>query len=390
MMENADEDPSEGPIGATNEQYTLSCSRRNAERIREIILEMNLFDAERSIGNDGSIHFPLKFRSSEDKKILMEKVQKFRDDIEITNDLTRTRPRDIDLKPFNRVVSSLEGKVPARLIELIPTNYERYGDCLVLRLPQELREFWFYIASSFSEVLLSRYVLNDIGGVSGEYREPDLEVLIPPDDGKFNIIHREGRSRYCFDPRRIMFSSGNTDERTRFPDVISSTTPPRLEEENGNKEVVVDMFAGIGYFTIPAALGDVDIEIIFAIEKNPISYRYLKKNIEINNIQDRVHPLHGDNREVLPDNIADRIIMGYVGGTTGYLHKAFELIREEGGIIHLHDTVEIEKGPVWLFEQASRYCKDHQKVELVSWRRVKSYAPRIDHLVLDIKVRSTS
>jgi tRNA wybutosine-synthesizing protein 3 len=53
------------------------------------------------------------------------------------------------------------------------------------------------------------------------------------------VRHREAGVTYVLDVTRCMFSSGNTSERARMG---------RL---NCSGETIVDLFAGIGYFTIP-------------------------------------------------------------------------------------------------------------------------------------------
>lgn len=63
-----------------------------------------------------------------------------------------------------------------------------------------------------------------------------------------------------------MFASGNGTERMRFSKI------------HAIGEVVVDMFAGIGYFTVPLAKHGAP-SIIHAIEKNPESFRFLNDNI---------------------------------------------------------------------------------------------------------------
>ena len=53
------------------------------------------------------------------------------------------------------------------------------------------------------------------------------------------VCHRENGVLYCLDACLCMFSSGNVTERMRMG---------RLQSCG---EIVVDMFAGIGYYTLP-------------------------------------------------------------------------------------------------------------------------------------------
>ncbi|MFW3147062.1 MAG: hypothetical protein ACMUIE_09655, partial [Thermoplasmatota archaeon] len=89
-----------------------------------------------------------------------------------------------------------------------------------------------------------------------------------------------------------------------------------------------------------------------------------------------------------PGGIADRLIMGYVGGTSEFLPSALSFSRPEGCIIHFHDTLPVEKGLNGAFEDLSKRAGALGWISrLISSRRIKSYAPRIDHIVMDVLVR---
>ena len=84
-------------------------------------------------------------------------------------------------------------------------------------------------------------------------------------------IHEENKIKYLLDPQQVMFSSGNMDERIRMATV------------SNEKETVVDLFAGIGYFTLPIAVHSHSHQII-ACELNPVAFQYLEKNCQLNHV----------------------------------------------------------------------------------------------------------
>ena len=129
------------------------------------------------------------------------------------------------------------------------------------------------------------------------YREPNVKIIYG--NKKTETIHIENGIRYKLDPQKVMFSSGNMDERIRMAKISNP------------KETVVDLFAGIGYFTLPMAVYSKPKKI-FACEINPVAYDYLCKNIVQNDVTSIVEPLLGDNKTTAPKNVADRIIMGYI------------------------------------------------------------------------------
>ena len=98
----------------------------------------------------------------------------------------------------------------------------------------------------------------------------------------------------------------------------------------------MDMFAGIGYFTLPMAVLGRPARV-HAAEIDTEAHRYLVANVARNGVGDVVEPLLGDCRDVAPRGVADRVVMGYVGGTEAFLDTAMETLSEGGGVVHLHD-----------------------------------------------------
>ena len=162
--------------------------------------------------------------------------------------------------PFDQIKKSLSKSIPSKLINNIPDKWEKIGDVLILRLSSELDKYKQQIGGKYANVLNCKTVLRDICGISGIYREPNVEIIYG--SNKTETIHKENGIRYKLDPRKIMFSSGNMDERIRMATI------------SNKDETIVDMFSGIGYFTLPIAVYSKPKKI-FACEINPIAYDYL-------------------------------------------------------------------------------------------------------------------
>ncbi len=249
----------------------------------------------------------------------------------------------------------------------IPHHWERFGSVLILPPFHGYEEFGEEVGEAFSRVLGVKTVLVYFG-TRGEFREPKVVKIYGEDTV---TTHVENGIRFRFDAAKIMFSSGNVDERMRMGKI------------DARGEIVVDLFAGIGYFTLPVAIR-AGASKVYACEKNPISFSYLVENIKINGAHN-VIPLLGDNRDVAPERIAHRVIMGYVG-TERFLDLGFKVLREEGGIVHYHDTFTTEeKG--WKPEKVVKEYgeKNGFHVEILGKRIVKSYAPHIWHIVVDAR-----
>ncbi len=206
--------------------------------------------------------------------------------------------------------------------------------------------------------------------ICDEFREPKAKVLAGSPNTE--TIYKENGCLFKLDPLKVMFSTGNMGERERMAYIAR------------RKEVVVDMFAGVGQFTIPIAKHSKP-KLIYAIDKNPVAYRYLVENIRLNKLKNVV-AINSDCRDVDLKNVADRIVMGYFFEPLKFLNKALSILKEKG-IIHFHDLVKKED----VEKRKNEIIKEIEKMglsaEIGYWRFVKSYAPRIYHVVFDIKVK---
>ncbi len=282
-------------------------------------------------------------------------------------------PRERLRTPWERVARDAreagwsEGEVAA-----LPDRWERLGHLVVLRVPGELVAREVEMARLYASVLGVDTVLAEEGAVTGVERRPTVRLLLGDDS---RTVHREHGVEYGFDAARQMFSKGNVGERLRMGRTVR------------DGETVVDMFAGIGYFTLPmAVLGSP--AAVHATEIDPEAHRWLVSNVERNGVEEVVRPLLGDCREVAPRGVADRVVMGYVGGTEAFLDVAMEVLEPSGGVVHLHEKYGIEEvpeRPLAAVEAAARGAG--REASLLSWREVKSYAPAIVHAVVDVEVR---
>ena len=204
-----------------------------------------------------------------------------------------------------------------------------------------------------------------LGRINGPKREPEVKILVGDNT---ETIHRENHCFFKLDVARIMWSKGNTGERRRMANLV----------EDG--ETIVDMFAGIGYFSIPMAVHSNPAKI-YSLEINPVSYGYLKENIVLNKAEEVIEPILGDCREFAPKNFADRVLMGYIGNTHEYLDKAVDIVKP-GGIIHYHESVpdklKFERPPQRIIDAAGG-----RNVEILNKRIIKKYSPGVYHVVID-------
>lgn len=274
--------------------------------------------------------------------------------------------------PFDKIKNSLSDDIPSDLLNYLPEKWEKIGNVLIIKLSKKLANFKNIISQEYAKNLNCKTILNDVGGISGEYRKPNFELLFGSKNSE--TVHVENGVKFRLDPQQIMFSSGNMDERIRMS-LISNTN-----------EIVVDLFAGIGYFSLPIARYSKP-ERVYSCEINPVAYNYLCNNIVLNNVTSIVQPILGDNKKVAPKNVADRIIMGCIDKTYKYLPTAINCLKNNSGIIHYHDVYPKELVPKKPFKTITEITEPFNiKANLLKYHSIKSYAPRINHYVFDIEL----
>ncbi|NHN46107.1 class I SAM-dependent methyltransferase family protein [Halostella sp. JP-L12] len=203
-------------------------------------------------------------------------------------------------------------------------------------------------------------------GVSGEQREPSVRVVAG--EGDTETVHTEHGVRYALDLAEVMFSPGNKAERARMGEVV------------GEGERVFDMFAGVGYFTLPMAKAGARVT---ATEINPTAFRYLTENAVLNDVQDNVSAYRSDCRDV--EVSAERVVMGYYDAHE-YLDAALDAL-EPDGVVHVHEACPEEllwERPVDRLESAA--AAKGRTVEVLDRRRVKGHSEGVAHVVVDARV----
>jgi len=240
-------------------------------------------------------------------------------------------------------------------------KYKKIGDILILDSS--------YTGNDFEELSLKHNVktIMKIDHIQGTKREPVYKILY---GGETETVNKENGCLFKLDLSKVMWSKGNNNERLRIAKLV----------EDGER--VIDMFAGIGYFSIPIGVHANACEVI-SIEINPNSYHFLCENIKLNKL-DNITPILGDCKDITPNYNADRIIMGYVKTTHHYLKVAIDSLNE-GGILHYHETVPEKLMNTRPIERIMSEA-DGREVELLKINKIKKYAPGVEHVVVDARI----
>ncbi len=329
--------------------------RRDAKRELELLKSEQIYDdSRRIVSHSGeSIELPI-----------LGYGEKMENKIIISQKNPQRRIRGLKDLLQDRGVSEEE-------IKNAPQSWDIIGEIALVHFSEKCT-----IEKEIGECLIELHGVKTVlsrAGIVGTQRKSNVKCIVGA--GGTKTTHTEWGVKYALDLSEVMFSPGNREERKRMG---------RMVEE---KECVLDMFAGIGYFSIPMSIAGGKVT---AVEKNAVAIKYLKENIRLNHIRRNLYPIRNDCRKFVKEwtdkegKLFDRIVMGHYDSIE-FLKEAYSVINE-GGMIHLHE-VRANSNPSQSYEEIRTIATEVGRVaEIVDHRMVKGYSPGTSHFVADIRV----
>jgi len=338
--------------------------------------------------SNGSIGFPLVEFNHED--IALNTVRKHLGiEARIVVGETKYRP---PVDPHHRLLDAVstwleDNKVDAEVNDLLPAKWEKLGELVLL--PRELGQTttWRKItehpkADDLWKSMAQALKVTSLGLqapiASDTFRSAQVKMLTGSPEVRFS----DHGVVFAFDASKVMFSSGNVTERRRIGTI------------NMQGEVVVDAYAGVGYYTFHM-LVNAGAAHVHACEINPASLAGLNAGAQANGLLDRltVHP--GDNALTLEKlrGTADRCHLGLLPSSEPVWEACMLALKPTGGVLHIHMNVEEEKIDSWTMATVERFqnmVANHGlsfNVKPMHVERVKWFAPRVRHVVLDLSFR---
>ncbi|WP_393971808.1 class I SAM-dependent methyltransferase family protein [Oxyplasma meridianum] len=161
-------------------------------------------------------------------------------------------------------------------------------------------------------------------GVRGEFRTRDLELICG--QGNTRTIYRENGLRFVVDVGNAYFSPRLATERY----IVAKSA---LEGER-----IIDMFAGVGPFSVTIA--NMKRCEIHAFDSNPAAMDLMKENIGMNKIKGKIFPHLGDASEmILKYSEMDRVIMNLPHTSFSFIEKAYAALRK-GGFVNYYEILD--------------------------------------------------
>lgn len=374
------------------------CFQEYGGRVHRFLQEYGLLETAwkpKSIGKSLALPFNEQMNKKE-----IEKALHLAFDFEIQIDCIELEKSETSNNPharLNRAVIAwlsnrqiLENESDKYLSDL-PKKWQLLGDLVVLPETAFTSDSW---SSLFGQIASADYlafwqeVSHALGGVrlarqhpiaKDTHRTSQTELLLGENGWVEFLDHG---IQFGFDATKVMFSSGNVTERRRIG----------MIDMKG--EVVVDAYAGVGYYTLHMALRS-KAKHIHACEINSDSISGLSWAQEANGLEDSITIHPGDNQETLPKlyGIADRCHLGLLPTSEAVWKHSIHCLKPKGGWLHIHMNVHKNNLEEWTsktLEMLKKYAKSHGRdwqIKAAHLECVKWFSPHVWHVVLDVECK---
>ncbi len=324
----------------------VKVKRRCGEQFRRLLVDTGAFDKSRRISSDEThIYLPIRILNEHE----MDRLRSI-SDFELVEMDFRLEERSL---------------CPEDLLGFRP-GFEVVGDIAIVE-NDRVEEIASALMSCYKSI---KAVISPVSDVEGEFRTRRFRHVAG--EKRTITTHKEHGLSYRVDLERAYFTPRLGTERLR----VAMQVKP--------SDVVLDMFAGVGPFSLLFAKRGASV---IAIEKNPIAVKYLKDNALLNKVQN-IEILEGDAAEISPlyENTADHVIMNLPHSAAQFLIPAINAARD-GGIVHYYAIAPED----CLYRDADLIKKASEQLgyssEIVYQGIVRSYAPKRYNIVMEFRVR---
>ncbi|KAG2474323.1 MAG: hypothetical protein NPMRTHETA2_350004 [Nitrosopumilales archaeon] len=269
---------------------------------------------------------------------------------------------------------ALEGFLSEKEAEEMFSAFDQIGNIIVIRIPDSLLSKKKIIGETLLEqVKTAKSVFYQSSDVGGDFRTRSLELLAG--DNKTETEYKEYGCRFLVDVENAFFSPRLSTERERISNLVQ------------DGEIVINMFGGIGMFSIMAAKNKKCS--VYNIDINPIASKLCEKNISLNKLAGNVISINGDAGQIVKEqleNKGDRTLMLLPERSDEFLDAAISATKNNG-VIHYYSHMHADKK-----QDASKLSEQHfievakVKSEILSSKIVRAVGPRYYQTVVDVRI----
>ena len=208
--------------------------------------------------------------------------------------------------------------------------FDQIGDIIIVRIPDSLLPKKKVIGKALlDQVKTANSVFYQSSPVEGDFRTRNLELI--EGQVKTETEYKENGCRFIVDVEKAFFSPRLSTERERISNLVN------------DDEVIINMFGGVGMFSLLAARKKSCT--IYNLDINPVASKLCEENIKLNKLKGTVISINGDSTEIIKkqlQNKADRVLMLLPEQSDEFLEVAISSLKNTG-IIHYYSHVHAEK-----------------------------------------------
>ena len=270
---------------------------------------------------------------------------------------------------------ALEGVLTQTEASELYSAFDQIGDIIIVRIPDSLLSKKKVIGQALLDAVHpARSVFYQSSDVSGDFRTRNLEVIAGEDNTETE--YREYGCRFKVDVEKVFFSPRLSTERKRIADLVQ------------DGEILINMFGGVGMFSIVAA--KMKNCTVYNIDLNPYAAKLCEENIKLNKkLKGKIISINGDAAQVVKEqlqNKGDRTLMLLPERSDEFLDSAI-LATKSGGIIHYYSHQHADKRQDVIEISKQHYLQVSPiKSQIIGGRMVRAVGPRYYQTVVDIKI----
>ena len=267
--------------------------------------------------------------------------------------------------------------LPPEDISKLYSAFDIIGSIIIIKIPDSLNSKKQIIADTIlMNIKSAKSVFAQTSAVQGDYRIRRLEHLAG--DNSVITEYKEHGCRFKVDVTKTYFSPRLSTERMRISKMIT------------DNEIITNMFAGVGTYSILIAKNNKSCKV-YSIDSNPVANELALINAKLNKVQGQVVPICGDAREVIIRQLkgtSTRVLMPLPEKAKEFVDFAVVALKESGGIVHYFAHVKASSKKLALVNAALdvKYAFINHDYKIVSTRVVREVGPRLYQTVSDIIV----
>lgn len=177
-------------------------------------------------------------------------------------------------------------------IDHIPSSFEVVGHLVHLNLKDHFLPYQHQIGQVIVDKLPNiRTVVNKSSNIETKFRTFPMDLIAGEKD--YNVEVSQSNCRFRFNFEDVYWNSRLQSEHERIVSLCKKG------------DIIVDMFAGVGPFSIPLAKKGC---FVHANDLNPYSYKYLVDNAKRNKVEENHISYNMDGREFIRQMNADNVL----------------------------------------------------------------------------------